>query len=889
MPQKMHASGITQAAWDARNKPKQMVSTPGVTDKQYSVSRRGRVLDDRGLSISEKDRQRLARTVGTKETQQRDAAGNVTSAFMAPDVARAQVSTDPNQQIGSRLIPTAQDRVGALQPDKKIPWDQWKSKYGTQGDRTTMQEGRYSQMTQPRQQAAPYQPTRGTQADPIRGVVGEQVQAGYTAPGTGQGTWRPGQVDQPGMGFSPEQDEYLRQLKMSMGETYDPYLQQYDAAMENINKSYQDVMSNTQGLYDAQIDQIRSQTENLLAQSKQDTAAALESTASRFAFSGFGRSTDHLEAQAQVQEEAIRYQNSIRQEMLAKEALMRAENAGASAEHLATMSANVQKMAQQRLGIQQSMMETEQSARLSMLQTNEQSRAMAEVESEKQAQEQITAQNEYLKMQGKMINPFTGQIENLPAGASPVNVELSKAAGYMMDDYGNPMLDDYGQPRSITGQTKYQIQSDQMGGMYVFDPTTGQVVSQYDAFGNVTGGMPGMGAFTGFFGGAANVDAIVSGIQGELSNIPKSGARGSNVFGEGTVTGYGSNYWKHGLDFVLDGGMGAQVNAPVGGEVIQVDTGRKKGDKNSFGNRVKIRTSNGDEIWVSHLASTSVNVGDQVQQGQPIGGQGNTGSVYGRTGIHLDVTMKKPDGSYYTPQEVQAYLQIAGKAPTGQAPSFGQAPGGITQEAAYQEAVSRGLTGVDAITAAKTWMQAGYIPEEEGAAGVETSAAYKAAKQSQVMDTLDQVIGSLDWSNTGVVGAMSANIPGTSAYNLSKQIDTLKANIGFGELQAMREASKTGGALGQVSERELDFLNSVLGSMDIGQSKEQLQGNLEDIRNSLEVFYNAGGAQFMQGAPSIPGTSTGGITLTGSDGKQYQYSDPNDPEIAEGRAAGFFQ
>ena len=43
----------------------------------------------------------------------------------------------------------------------------------------------------------------------------------------------------------------------------------------------------------------------------------------------------------------------------------------------------------------------------------------------------------------------------------------------------------------------------------------------------------------------------------------------------------------------------------------------------------------------------------------------------------------------------------------------------------------------------------------------------------------------------------------------------------------MRDASPTGGALGQVSERELGFLQSVFGSLDQSQSAEELAYNIQ--------------------------------------------------------------
>ena len=58
---------------------------------------------------------------------------------------------------------------------------------------------------------------------------------------------------------------------------------------------------------------------------------------------------------------------------------------------------------------------------------------------------------------------------------------------------------------------------------------------------------------------------------------------------------------------------------------------------------------------------------------------------------------------------------------------------------------------------------------------------------------------------TGMAGAAMEGIPGSAAHDVSKLVDTLKASIGFDALNRMRQNSPTGGALGQVSERELAF------------------------------------------------------------------------------------
>ena len=86
---------------------------------------------------------------------------------------------------------------------------------------------------------------------------------------------------------------------------------------------------------------------------------------------------------------------------------------------------------------------------------------------------------------------------------------------------------------------------------------------------------------------------------------------------------------------------------------------------------------------------------------------------------------------------------------------------------------------------------------------------------------------------TGFAGSIAAAVPGTPAHDLSNLLDTIKANIGFNRLQEMREASPTGGALGQVTERELARLEAVVASLSQSQSEEQFLENLAIVEQTF--------------------------------------------------------
>lgn len=106
-------------------------------------------------------------------------------------------------------------------------------------------------------------------------------------------------------------------------------------------------------------------------------------------------------------------------------------------------------------------------------------------------------------------------------------------------------------------------------------------------------------------------------------------------------------------------------------------------------------------------------------------------------------------------------------------------------------------------------------------------------KNKVMIGTIERALQSLDWNNTGLVGWATSSIPGTDAYKLKNFLTTIKANIGFDALQAMREASPTGGALGQVAVQELIALQATLGSLDQAQSPQEIRRVLQDVKNII--------------------------------------------------------
>ena len=133
------------------------------------------------------------------------------------------------------------------------------------------------------------------------------------------------------------------------------------------------------------------------------------------------------------------------------------------------------------------------------------------------------------------------------------------------------------------------------------------------------------------------------------------------------------------------------------------------------------------------------------------------------------------------------------------------------------------------------------------------TANMKEIQTDLVNDDISRALSSLDGSMpvTGMVGSATKGIPGTPAHNFGETLSTIEANIGFDKLQAMRDASKTGGALGSIAVEELRMLQAVFGSVKQSQSEEQLRYNLMRLHNAYNDIVHGQGTGERYDVPSI--------------------------------------
>jgi hypothetical protein len=178
-----------------------------------------------------------------------------------------------------------------------------------------------------------------------------------------------------------------------------------------------------------------------------------------------------------------------------------------------------------------------------------------------------------------------------------------------------------------------------------------------------------------------------------------------------------------------------------------------------------------------------------------------------------------------------------------------------------------------------------------------SNAQLQGAQYNTITQTIDKAIASIDnekWYSpqTGFTGNIASYIGGTDANNLSNTLATVKASLGFDKLQNIRDNSPTGGALGSVAVKELEFLQKVVASLEQSQDNKQLKENLFTVKNAYQssqkrlknayikdfgsakgfddYFYNVGQGEDItqtEQSSSLPkvGTVEGGYVFQGGD------------------------
>ncbi|TCL70464.1 hypothetical protein [Rhizobium sp. BK251] len=100
------------------------------------------------------------------------------------------------------------------------------------------------------------------------------------------------------------------------------------------------------------------------------------------------------------------------------------------------------------------------------------------------------------------------------------------------------------------------------------------------------------------------------------------------------------------------------------------------------------------------------------------------------------------------------------------------------------------------------------------------------------------VMGNASEWPSGPDRAVRRNFSDSTVGQVDRLIGTIKANVSADAIQQMRLNSPTGGALGNVSDRDLELLERTKGNIDVNQKFDVLQDNLRRLKNVyLDLVY----------------------------------------------------
>jgi hypothetical protein len=211
--------------------------------------------------------------------------------------------------------------------------------------------------------------------------------------------------------------------------------------------------------------------------------------------------------------------------------------------------------------------------------------------------------------------------------------------------------------------------------------------------------------------------------------------------------------------------------------------------KVAYSDARRIKLPNGNIGVFDRVAGRYVDTGqpwvEEEKQPAPLGWPSKT---------IVDPETGKPIVAAYNPRNPQEWIKIGDAPPT----------------ATEQKAVS---SAADQLAALPTMLRVA----EQNVQGV--------------VNKIDQALNDAAWYNTGVIfGGETAQKWLQSSADLAATIRSIAANTAFDRLQEIRDAAKTGGGLGAVSERELDLLRDAREAIAQSQSEEQLRQNLINLK-----------------------------------------------------------
>jgi hypothetical protein len=158
------------------------------------------------------------------------------------------------------------------------------------------------------------------------------------------------------------------------------------------------------------------------------------------------------------------------------------------------------------------------------------------------------------------------------------------------------------------------------------------------------------------------------------------------------------------------------------------------------------------------------------------------------------------------------------------------------------------------------------IEQAQAAEQEERKASTKGTMTSTILNAAKEARNLADAYSTGVGAAFLQNVPMTDARKVAGNVKVLQAQATIETLNAMRQESPTGGALGNVTERENAMLAAKAGLLDPLASAEDFKRQLDEYERTLleivhgeakgrEIFSQTRSAPAAQQQPAAGGMS----------------------------------
>ena len=109
-------------------------------------------------------------------------------------------------------------------------------------------------------------------------------------------------------------------------------------------------------------------------------------------------------------------------------------------------------------------------------------------------------------------------------------------------------------------------------------------------------------------------------------------------------------------------------------------------------------------------------------------------------------------------------------------------------------------------------------------------------KTGDVLTSIGMVEDALENNvDPGFGGSILKYVAGTDTYTLGGDVDSILANLGYNALQEARSASSNGSSgFGQLTQKELEDLRSLVTTLKVGMKKEDFKARLDLIKKNFE-------------------------------------------------------